>query len=166
MLLRLSILGSNQLARDSLPLRGAAAPLTSAPEPDELLLSCTSVFSMKDRGLFGTSVLVVEPALMDGARRDDCSIVGWELVRGPGGDNGPRPPRAASPSVADCDLNLAGFMGPTPKNIEREQAALQIRMLILGTYQIQVRICQGVCESSWVCIRQVQGILPATCRHR
>ena len=132
MLPRLSSLGSSQPARDLLPACGATAPFKSAPEPDELLLPCTSVFSMKGRCLFGTSDLMFEPAPVDGVGRDGRRSVGSEFSGGPGGDNGPRPPRAASPSAADWDLSLACFLeSPFPKNIESEQAELQNCILIL-----------------------------------
>ena len=53
-----------------------AAVFGSAPNPDELLLSCGSAFSIKERGLFGSSILIVEPGLIGTASRDGFSKVG------------------------------------------------------------------------------------------
>ena len=86
-----------------------AAAFGSAADEDELLLSCASGFSIKDRGLLGASILMVGFGLIGTARRTCFSIVGWALRIGPLGDKGPSPPRAAIPSVADCDLSLAGL---------------------------------------------------------
>ena len=66
---------------------------------------------MKERGLFGTSILIVEPGLIGTASRDVFSKVGWALSMGPWGEIGQRPSRAAIPSLADCDLSLTGAEG-------------------------------------------------------